>query len=96
MKKMISTMFVCSAFLVGSAAFAKPAVLSSFKVKYPTAKTLFTCKTCHDATPKLNYYGMELQKSALDFAAFEAVDSDGDGKTNLEEITAGTNPGVKN
>jgi hypothetical protein len=38
---------------------------------------------------------MDLQKANLDFVAIEALDSDGDGVANGEEINKGTSPGVK-
>ena len=76
----------------------------AFLEKYPDAKAkLGNCKTCHTGTPKkgepsLNPYGKDLgaAKGAdgkYDFAKVEAKDSDGDGKTNADEIKAGTNPG---
>lgn len=82
--------------LIPSAAFASMARQNEFKAAYPAAKALHNCKTCHEATPKLNYYGNDLQANANNPKAVESLDSDGDGKTNLEEINAGTNPGVKN
>ena len=70
-----------------------------FAEKYPDAKAkLGKCSTCHTkAMPKkddaeVNAYGKDLGK-ALDFAAAEAKDSDGDGVKNADEIKAGTNPG---
>lgn len=79
-----------------------------FVAKYPDAKAkLGKCSTCHTAAlPKkdahdLNAYGTDLQKAmsadkkSFDFAKVEALDSDGDGVSNLDEIKAGTNPGAK-
>lgn len=67
------------------------------------------CSTCHTKPlPKKedhegNAYGKDLVAKALvdpkaavktyDFAKVEALDSDGDGVKNLDEIKAGTNPG---
>ena len=75
----------------------------AFLEKYPDAKAkLGNCKTCHTGTPKkgepsLNPYGTDLKGvkagDKYDFAKIEAKDSDGDGKTNGDEIKAGTNPG---
>jgi hypothetical protein len=67
------------------------------------------CTTCHvkalpkkgDAAP--NAYGRDLTAKAVidpkatsksyDFTKVEALDSDGDGVKNIDEIKAGTNPG---
>jgi len=79
------------------AALANPAYFMQFKATYPAATALFNCKTCHDGgPPKLNPYGIDFQKAGHNFKAVESLDSDGDGFTNIEEITAGTNPGDKN
>src|SRR5512147_1738879 len=43
-----------------------------------------------------NPYGVALETNGLNFAAIEAVDSDGDGFTNIAEITARTFPGNPN
>jgi len=71
--------------------------------------SLNKCSTCHTmALPKkddhdLNPYGKDLlakavvdpkaAKKELDFTKVEALDSDGDGVKNIDEIKAGTNPG---
>ena len=74
----------------------------AFVAKYPDAKAkLGKCSTCHvKGMPKKddavsNAFGKELEKSGkpVDFAKVEALDSDGDGVTNIAEIQAGTNPG---
>ena len=76
----------------------------AFSAKYPDAKALAKCATCHTAAmPKkgaadLNGYGKDLKEkggSPIDFAKVEALDSDGDGAKNIDEIKAGTNPGAK-
>jgi hypothetical protein len=67
------------------------------------------CTTCHvKPLPKKddhenNAYGKDLVAKAVidpkaaiktyDFAKIEALDSDGDGVKNIDEIKAGTNPG---
>ena len=69
------------------------------------------CSTCHaKPLPKkedhdLNAYGKDVkekcvvdpkaEKKTYDFAKIEALDSDGDGVKNIDEIKAGTNPGDK-
>ncbi len=80
-----------------------------FVAKYPDAKAkLGKCTTCHvKPLPKkedheANAYGKDLAKHVIDakaekkhydLAKIEALDSDGDGVSNLDEIKAGTNPG---
>ena len=75
--------------------------------KYPTAKA--NCATCHvkkmakKGDAELNVFGKDMvakaivdpkaEKKAYDYKKIEALDSDKDGKTNLEELMAGTNPG---
>lgn len=82
--------------LSAAMAYAKPAELNAFKAAYPNASSaLKTCKACHDGVPKLNYYGQDYVKAGKNFKAIEALDSDGDGFSNLAEITAGTFPGDK-
>ena len=80
-----------------------------FVAAYPDAKVkLGKCTTCHTtALPKkesadVNAYGKDLFEKAYDkatkayaFKKVEALDSDGDGVKNLDEIKAGTNPGDK-
>jgi|KBSSwiStaDraftv2_1062776.scaffolds.fasta_scaffold00033_25 hypothetical protein len=69
------------------------------------------CSTCHvKPLPKKddhesNAYGKDLaakavidpkaEKKTYDFSKVEALDSDGDGVKNIDEIKAGTNPGAK-
>lgn len=76
-----------------------------FAAKYPDAKALQRCSTCHvKPIPKkedhdLNAYGKDVatvlskDKTAIDFAKIESLDSDGDGVSNVDEIKKGTNPG---
>ena len=75
--------------------------------KYPTAKA--NCATCHvkkmakKGDAELNVFGKDMvakaivdpkaEKKTYDYKKIEALDSDKDGKTNLEELMAGTNPG---
>lgn len=98
MKKILTATLLTLGLLAG-AALATLNDQKAFTEKYPDAKAkLGNCKTCHTGTPKkgepsLNAYGTDLKAAKLDFAGVEAKDSDGDGKTNLDEIKAGTNPG---
>jgi hypothetical protein len=45
------------------------------------------CSLCHDGVPSLNPYGSDLAANGNDPEAIEALDSDGDTRTNLQEIT---------
>ena len=82
-----------------------------FAAKYPDAKPLAKCSTCHtkalpkkDGDHELNPYGADLKKTmdpkdekkTLLFDKVEKLDSDGDGVANIDEIKKGTNPGDKN
>lgn len=65
---------------------------------YPdiSATRLDDCALCHSSGSSLNPYGQSYRDNGRNLAAFgliEAVDSDGDGYTNLAEITALTFPG---
>ena len=87
--------------LVGTpGVLATPTILGNFNAKYGTAgSALDTCNTCHspalfNIVPNpVNYYGGDLFNNSLDFAKIEGKDSDGDGYTNIAEITARTFPG---
>ena len=45
-----------------------------------------SCVLCHYTGFGLNPYGDDLKEAGMDFAAIESTDSDGDGRTNGEEI----------
>ncbi len=96
MKIQIAALTIGLGIFASSFAHASMPLMKAFKSAYPTAKVGVNCKLCHEgAPPRLNYYGMDLQKANLDFVAIEALDSDGDGVANGEEINKGTSPGVK-
>ncbi len=93
---------------LGTSLLATMDIQKAFKAKYPDAKALGgKCSTCHtmslpkkDGPHDNNAYGADLAKTkkkdgTYDFAAIEKKDSDGDGVSNLDEITKGTNPGDK-
>lgn len=44
------------------------------------------CRLCHIKGSNLNPYGRDLKENNEDFLAIEKMDSDGDGRTNGEEI----------
>lgn len=80
---------------------ASSGYLTEFNTTYGTAKTtLNSCSVCHTSIPGLNPYGTGFSANhtsgtpaAPSFKKIEPLDSDGDGFTNLEEITARTSPG---
>lgn len=81
---------------------AKNGFLKSFKAQYPNAKVLAAvgCGVCHKGdSEELNPYGLTLKGTLStnagkpSYADSEAVDSDGDGFKNIEEINANTEPG---
>jgi hypothetical protein len=68
---------------------------------YPSIRgtRLDACSLCHSNTPSLNAYGSDYRRNGRNagaFAAIEALDSDGDGFTNLQEINALTFHGNAN
>ena len=55
---------------------------------------LDTCTLCHTPyMPLLNYYGLTVWASHHDYKGIESYDCDGDGWSNLDELTALSNPG---
>lgn len=74
---------------------AKSSYLDAFVNTYPAAASskLNNCSLCHTTVPNLNPYGADYKRLGHNFAAIESLDSDGDGATNLTEITALTWPG---
>lgn len=90
----------------GPSAFALSSYLSNFNTRYGTSGTkLNTCGLCHTSAtnPSLSFnaYGNAVENQianvgvaiAAALTAIEPLDSDGDGYTNLAEITARTFPG---
>jgi ribosomal protein L30E len=83
----------------GGIALANDGALADFNAQYPGKS--YSCSLCHTSAPTLNPYGADLLANGATgsninpatFVAVEGLDSDGDGATNLEEITAGTLPG---
>jgi len=102
--KSVSIVVICLGFVL---AFGKSAFLKDFETTYGVKKTTVLgkarCATCHLAVPKLNPYGLDIQKAMARektttltgsvLKKVEGMDSDKDGKTNLQEIRAGTLPG---
>src|SRR5512134_2057268 len=83
----------------GGIALANDGAFADFNAQYPGKS--YGCSLCHTSPPATNPYGTALvgqgatgaNITAAMFIAVEPLDSDGDGATNLEEITAGTLPG---
>jgi mono/diheme cytochrome c family protein len=84
----------------GAAAKDKDDFLPTFRATYPAAAgtRLDSCSLCHyfDGNGKReeNQYAEDFEDADKDFIAVQALDSDGDGFTNYQEIQAGTLPGV--
>jgi hypothetical protein len=99
-RKLIATFSSFAMILVVTGlAYGLSSYLSQFKAKYPaSAMTIgMDCTLCHippgQSLNNLNPYATDLLNSSINFAAIEPLDSDGDGFTNIQEITAGTYPG---
>ena len=98
--------------LMSAQAYARAPFRDVAAKAYPNAaKTLLSCKLCHEGTnfKQRNPYGMDFEKAAKDagypsnadalsaaFKAIEKIDSDGDTVSNIDEINKGTFPGDKN
>jgi hypothetical protein len=72
--------------------------LTQFENKYPAASgtQIDSCSLCHtdiSQSSARNSYGAAFGSNSHNFAAIESLDSDGDGFTNLQEISAKTFPG---
>jgi len=99
-KKYLSMVWVLAAILGSfSMAYGLSSYLSSFNATYGTAGTaIATCALCHPAgggntASNLNNYAVDYVNNGYNYAAIQSLDSDGDGFTNLAEITARTFPG---
>ena len=80
----------------GGAVHAKSSYLSSFNSTYGTSGTaLNSCNLCHPGgnTGQFTPYATDYRTNNHSFASIESLDSDGDGFSNLAEITARTFPG---
>lgn len=78
---------------------ARSNFLTAFVTAYPAAAgtKLNSCQLCHTASmPARNSYGDDFAGHGHTFQAIEALDSDGDGWSNLAEISAATWPGDRN
>lgn len=108
MKKTTSVVVaLVAATAFAATALATIEMQKDLNAKYTTAKA--KCASCHTKPmPKkgeadLNAFGKDVaakavvdakaEKKTYDYKKIEALDSDGDGKSNLDELKAGTNPG---
>ncbi len=96
-----SFLLACAIAMLASApAFAVSGYLSNFESTYPAAvgSRIDVCQLCHvNANPNSNSarnaYGTAFRSNSHNFGNVANLDSDGDGFTNLQEITALTFPG---
>ncbi len=97
MKRKATIRIIIAAILLvalSGTAFAIGTYMPQFQNRYGVAgSTIDTCRLCHTIIPALNSYGTAFRTASRNFAAIEGLDSDGDGRTNIQEITAGTFPG---
>jgi hypothetical protein len=100
---------VSAATLAAATAFAVPSAPGKFSEFFTakgidvTSLSSQSCRLCHGGIfpngGNLNDFGSDVQAkldiraSTVDFSAIEALDSDSDGASNLDEIKAGTLPG---
>ncbi len=101
-KDMKSIFFIfATAFLISTISintFATSSMLEAFKFVYPNVKDskLDNCMSCHNdkRDSLLNLYGVALKKSKLNFHSIQALDSDEDGTSNIDEINNLEFPGL--
>jgi hypothetical protein len=76
---------------------AIPSLETALIKQYPALRDtqLQSCTTCHMPAKKefLNDYGLALKEAKMEFEKIEQLDSDQDGKTNIQEIADETFPG---
>ncbi|MEW6117830.1 MAG: hypothetical protein AB1553_13180 [Nitrospirota bacterium] len=93
-KRLVIGLLVLLIIGTASMAYGVSGYLSSFNATYGTAGTaIASCSLCHTSPPDLNPYGDAYVNSGYSFRGIEGQDSDGDGFTNIAEITARTFPG---
>lgn len=91
-------LLVLAALTLSFNVYAKNSLLTKFKAAYPKSATANSaCLICHTNEDDFekNAYGQDLENNAMKFKAIEALDSDVDGFTNIDEINQGTQPGDK-
>ncbi len=99
MKRMLQKLMLLLAFFVvlPTVVYATPGIMKLFVAQYPdtAGSQLDSCRTCHLPAEKdcLNVYAQAVKEKSFDFKALEELDSDSDGRTNLEEIKDKQLPG---
>jgi hypothetical protein len=94
-----TTAVACMAlfFLPNDSVLATPSIQTAMVAKYPEIREtqINNCTTCHMPVTKdfLNEYGLALKEAKMDFEGIEELDSDEDGRTNVEEIRDQRFPG---
>ena len=78
-------------FLPAAEASAYNSLIAPWRANYPDAcATLYSlaqnCTLCHGGGFSLNPYGSDLAANGVNFALVGLLDSDGDGRTNDQEI----------
>jgi hypothetical protein len=71
---------------------AKSSYATAWKNAYPNAcatlrSAATSCTLCHPSVPDLNAYGDLLASNGRNYLGAASADSDGDGRTNGQEIT---------
>lgn len=87
--------------MISSSASGTTILGDVFQAYYPTSNSWsnFQCVICHSVGDLRNPYGQAFENNGANNGALNAIramDSDGDGYTNEDEILAGSNPGDPN
>ena len=81
----------------GESTVAIPSLQTAMLAQYPFIRDtqVENCVTCHMPAKEdfLNGYGLALKDARMDFEAVEDLDSDKDGRKNIDEIKDGSAPG---
>ena len=87
----IVSLSLCTLVFPNASALANSDITDAWLAFYPEAcaelvSAAQSCILCHSSVPSLNPYGADSSAANNDFGSIEADDSDGDGRTNGEEI----------
>jgi hypothetical protein len=95
--KIVLGVFLLTILLVSFTVSARPNYMAAFMQQYDVSDTrLATCAMCHvhpNGGGARDSYGISYSENEKDFLTIEELDSDGDGFTNIEEISSLTFPG---
>lgn len=88
------SLVLCLVGISATGALAYTSVGVNWQNNYPdtcpelqaAATAAMDCVLCHTSGFGMNAYGVDLENAGRDFSAIESMDSDGDGRTNGEEI----------